>query len=1386
MVAEFTSNFPVTANETPNPETPAPQAIGEKLNPQPSRQDTIDWLLGLERPPLPVAPAQDPYLYPKEERGDAKKGIFAHCPLTNDLKPIIQFIGKNPSYLDANGIPHLVSHGKYQKRQPTKEELDTWFANPLNGVGTLGSPKDIWLDFDVKNFTTALECKVHALAVAKQIRESSGHVPTVEETHSGGWRVFAGVETPPGFTNFALEVGGNHVGEALGAGRFTVLAPTIGPSGKPYVAYHRHSPETKPKVANIKNVGVYQYRKSKASKPNAEDTTVSVSPVTSTATPTSTSTATEFFKKYPQLRDKVFDLRDLGTDKTRDILSGTDVKGDRSDSLTTAVKDLLGWENWCNANGIKYRGDTRSLAIEAGKKMPPGKGRQDEIDEERVDEILKGIDASSCTTSCEFAGKSDEGCWNRILKLAGIKASRKSKTSKASSNAKVISLPTATPLPKAVGGNDNSPPLPPTYGGGSGGFDPDNNDVDWEAPVAYKGQLGYWAKPKKDEPPKFCAKCNFDLVVLKVFERYVPEGGEPSDPDGGGLQLKVTSASDGETKTVLISSQDYATAKTFTAALKRGLGSGIRCRISDYELQALLETKISEYHRKGGKVYTLASLIGQQPEGTWVFPKVKFSPTGQIIEDDTNLWVFNAKVSTTNDLPYPDIPKTQNVTVLKELIEAIREVAGVNWQRWMLALGWVAMQLNRYHIPESDLPILAAFGIPGVGKTRMALAALSLIWGVDEKKAKLRKTTESYLYEILSRLTVPFLWDDARATTKDERKVIDSVIVDVYGQISRRVRGLPDQTPHTSPLITSNPQLGDVLDAALSRLTNIFLPKGGVSNNYKSLKRLQNAKRNAPQAFSSVIGIGFNEDSVEEIIHTLMPHLAEAHERTPHHLALLIFYTQKLLELAGVNEDILPWVINEFCPDINDEQSGVDALTDFFERLDAAKAIGFVGDWNLRITSGSGGEQYLALYMPSIWQAIKRVGEEPSSYNKAMIERLLKEKGAKGGTVRLAENKLQVDTHEVGYVRGDDLSEMRNPTEEPRYCLKLPYAVFEAYQKPDDPVMSPPQNHITNSALGGVSVTASTSPPLTEICNVASENHITNHDDGVVIVPASTSTSCNVCNVVMSGEGGQEEKIIAELDASENSLTPVDAKNESQDKNSSPVSVPHITDITTLQPPSPSPETSAPHSVDVVMWSVMNSPCNEPYGHYTSEMSPDDWAEIHQFTRTDEYQQWLTEADDEEEWLKQREDLEVAFALDTEDFTDPTENEPDAQASTPNLEKLTPCANLSPAAAEVAQAEAVTPPLNPNLRVDPLQIPDWETTRGKEIFGGFHVGDRIRHEDGRLGVVCDPESDSTPCVLNFQDEPIWFEDLVPVWFDVYVIGYPVAWLMPEIIRPVKA
>ncbi len=121
------------------------------------RQETINWLLLNKYPPIPVAPAQDPYKYHHLSK-DQKTGVKS-CPLTNDIKPVPLYTGKNPSYLSSGGKPHLLNHRKYQNQLPTEQECNKWFANPLNGIGTLGGWNDTyWLDLDNKQFARASEC----------------------------------------------------------------------------------------------------------------------------------------------------------------------------------------------------------------------------------------------------------------------------------------------------------------------------------------------------------------------------------------------------------------------------------------------------------------------------------------------------------------------------------------------------------------------------------------------------------------------------------------------------------------------------------------------------------------------------------------------------------------------------------------------------------------------------------------------------------------------------------------------------------------------------------------------------------------------------------------------------------------------------------------------------------------------------------------------------------------------------------------------------------------------------------------------------------------------------------------------------------------------------
>jgi hypothetical protein len=219
------------AIELLTPDKQSQQDLRDSLeNPsqQSERKEVITWLIQKGLPPLPVAPAQDPYKYPLKN----KKGEIQYSKEPGVPKG--KFTGKNPSYLK-NGIPHLISHRDFQDKLPTEEQVKMWFADPSVGVGTLGGWNNIiWLDFDVKQFASQDECDAAAEFRIADIRSLSNQMPFTERTHSGGWRVGVQVKQEPNFTNFSLTPGGHHVGEALGKGRFTVLAPTIGTSGKPY------------------------------------------------------------------------------------------------------------------------------------------------------------------------------------------------------------------------------------------------------------------------------------------------------------------------------------------------------------------------------------------------------------------------------------------------------------------------------------------------------------------------------------------------------------------------------------------------------------------------------------------------------------------------------------------------------------------------------------------------------------------------------------------------------------------------------------------------------------------------------------------------------------------------------------------------------------------------------------------------------------------------------------------------------------------------------------------------------------------------------------------------------------------------------------------------
>jgi Predicted P-loop ATPase and inactivated derivatives len=320
--------------------------------------DIIEKLIALGLSPLPVAPYQSEPISKKSQ------------------KPI--FTGKNPSYLDkANGFPKTVVHKNYSDTIPTQFELAEWFGNPKNGIGCLGSHRYRWLDLDRKHFDSQEDCdRALDTICAPDIRS----IGWVERTQSGGYRLLVDCgESGAEFTNFALTEGGDHVGELLGAGRFAVLAPSIGVSGNPYTNISYGAPIP---FSSLNIFTTAKKREAVAIKPS-----------------------------MPRIASSdAIELFSCVTPAVQSIITGNPESDDRSADITKAAKELYGWENWLNANQINFKGSADNLINDCGDVFG--------IDSDRIERIKKSINSASCLPACVILG-GDDSAVKHVKKLRG-------------------------------------------------------------------------------------------------------------------------------------------------------------------------------------------------------------------------------------------------------------------------------------------------------------------------------------------------------------------------------------------------------------------------------------------------------------------------------------------------------------------------------------------------------------------------------------------------------------------------------------------------------------------------------------------------------------------------------------------------------------------------------------------------------------------------------------------------------------------------------------------------------------------------------------------------------------------------------------------------------
>lgn len=327
----------------------------------PTVKQVRDLLLSLGLSPLPVAPKNE------------------------------KFNGKCPSFLDKNGVARSVLHGKYKNELPSQTSLERWFANPDNGIGSLGSDNFVWIDIDLKNFDDGQ----HGCDTA--FNQLLGKYPVLknswlEQTRSGGYRIGVKIKNKPEFTNFTLSENGKHIGECLGYGRFTVLSPTVG-----YKNLNYPLASEIPEIESLESIGIFKSGKSEIPlKPNGTPDTKQQNDFTD-----SDDSNNSIDSK------KEVSFNDLVCSSVKLLLNNPDKSGDRSSDLTKVANETYGWVNFNNSNGnkTKLNESPESFIHDYGLKL--------DLDSARIDRILETVDKYNVLPAIHYRN-GDSACFRKV------------------------------------------------------------------------------------------------------------------------------------------------------------------------------------------------------------------------------------------------------------------------------------------------------------------------------------------------------------------------------------------------------------------------------------------------------------------------------------------------------------------------------------------------------------------------------------------------------------------------------------------------------------------------------------------------------------------------------------------------------------------------------------------------------------------------------------------------------------------------------------------------------------------------------------------------------------------------------------------------------------
>ena len=520
----------------------------------------------------------------------------------------------------------------------------------------------------------------------------------------------------------------------------------------------------------------------------------------------------------------------------------------------------------------------------------------------------------------------------------------------------------------------------------------------WNAPTSWKGEIGKWIH-KKDSHPVWQPCCNFDFQIERELQ----------DSNGGGLVLQVKRhfEDSSQQQRVILNSTDYTSTEKFVNALKRALSTGICCNLNNFELNQLLAVRLHEYRTsRRGKILKRIECYGQQEDGTWVLGNRQFTKNGQPISEDSSGWVFSQVSAEGDEIPCPELA-CPNPVALNRLIDAARLFFGSeNIHQVLLTIGWVVAGLHSQEIfrDKKWFPLLNMHGEPGSCKTLAAETALSVVGTNWVEKGMVSRASVSAIYEHGSKTgSLPFIWDDPPRNPDTEE-----IFKTWANRKARLVRG--NRQEPKSPLgCDANHVIGSDQAATYTRMVRLPFERASSGDN-SAFTQLQEAQKYASGAFPLLLSIGYPKAEIAALEQELLLHLPKAHARIAQALAIVVCYTQKLIQMVGGSEDVKQWAINYLCPTEDDADSAGDSLRDFIAKLQALEAIDEVGDWNKKIvTDKNTGQKFVAIYAANAWKMVD-LRFKPATYNEKSLKVLIEKAGGRisGVTLKFAADKAQV------------------------------------------------------------------------------------------------------------------------------------------------------------------------------------------------------------------------------------------------------------------------------------------------------------------------------------------------------------------------------------------